>query len=131
MGSHSLRFTLILVLGLLLTGCGAAATATPQTTGAGLSVSLTTNPDPPKSGNIELVVQVSDQGGQPVTDAEVSVVADHIDMSGMILRGKATAQGGGRYATAANFSMSGNWKVTVEARKGAATQTKDFRLAVR
>lgn len=131
MGSHLPRFALFLVLGLLLAACGAATTATPQTAEGGLSVTLTTNPDPPRSGNIELVVKVSDQAGQPVADAEVSVVADHIDMSGMILRGKATAQGSGRYATAANFSMSGNWKVTVEARKGAATQKQDFTLAVR
>lgn len=131
MGFHMPRLTMILVLGLLLAACGAATTATPQTTGVGLNVTLTTNPDPPKSGNIELVIKVSDQAGQPVADAEVSVVADHIDISGMILRGKATAQGSGRYATVANFSMSGNWKVTVEARKGAATQKQDFTLAVR
>lgn len=78
-----------------------------------IHVQLTTNPDTPRVGNVELALSIKDQNGQPVEGALVNITADHIDMSGMIMSGLATDQGGGIYAITADFSMSGNWKINV------------------
>jgi hypothetical protein len=93
-----------------------------------MNISLTTNPNPPQSGNVELIVTVNGAGGQPIPDADVYVFADHTEMQGMNMNGKATAQGNGRYATTADFSMPGQWKVTVQVKKAPLDVTQDFNL---
>ena len=120
--------TLLSLLSLVLTACGRAGAPTPTPASPGAQISLTTNPSPPTSGEVELVVMVNDANGQPIPDAEVYVFADHTDMKGMNMNGKATAQGNGRYAITADFSMSGQWKVTVQVRKTPLNVTQDFNL---
>jgi hypothetical protein len=116
MRSVFITLILLVLLSLVLAACGGAGAPTPTPASPGAQISLTTNPDPPQSGNVELIVMVNDANGQPIPDAEVYVFADHTDMKGMNMNGKATAQGNGRYAITADFSMSGQWKVTVQVR---------------
>ena len=120
--------TLLVLLSLVLAACGGAGAPTPTPVSPGAQISLTTNPSPLTSGEVELVVMVNDANGQPIPDAEVYVFADHTDMKGMNMNGKATAQGNGRYAITADFSMSGQWKVTVQVRKTPLNVTQDFNL---
>jgi hypothetical protein len=56
----------------------------------------------------------------------VDVSADHTDMTGMGMNGAATDQGGGKYSINANFSMMGNWKLTVYVRKDGLDYKEDI-----
>jgi|DewCreStandDraft_5_1066085.scaffolds.fasta_scaffold00493_2 hypothetical protein len=118
-------------LSLVLAACGGAGATVPTPAATGPKIVLTTNPDPPLSGNVELVLTVTDANGQPIPDADVYVFADHTEMSGMMMQGKATAQGGGRYAITANLSMSGTWKISVQVKKSPLNYTQDFNLEVK
>lgn len=51
-------------------------------------------------------------------------------MSGMTMSGLATEQSSGIYAIDANFSMSGNWMLTVYVRKKGLDYKEDIDLKV-
>jgi hypothetical protein len=126
------QFLLVFALGiLLLSACGGAATQTPAATVAPATISLSTNPNPPIVGDIELLFSVVDDQGQPVSGADFDVIADHTDMSGMTMHGKATDQGNGNYAIMTNFSMTGNWTLTVQVRKEALNFKQDIDLEIK
>ncbi|MCL4294352.1 MAG: FixH family protein [Anaerolineae bacterium] len=126
---RSIFLVVFLLAGLtLLAACGGAAAPSPTPAQAGPKVSLTTNPNPPRSGEVELMVTVNDANGQPIPDADVFVFADHTEMKGMNMNGRATPQGGGRYTIAANFGMSGPWKVTVQVKKAPLDVAEEFNL---
>jgi hypothetical protein len=122
--------TLFLTLALVLAACGGgvapATEAAPQVT-----VKMDTNPSPATVGEIELSFMVTDQSGAPLEGAKVDVSADHPAMSGMGMSGLATEQGGGKYAIKANFSDSGDWKITVSVRKGELDVKQEFQLEVK
>ena len=120
---------IILVIAALLAGC--SSPAKPQDSAADpVKITLTTNPPTPAAGKLELVLELKDLSGQPVTGAKVDVSADHTDMSGMSMGGAATEQGNGKYAITADFSMSGNWKVTVYVRKDNLDFKKEIVLKI-
>lgn len=123
-----LTMTLLTSLALVLVACGGASAPTPTPTSSDAQISLTTHPDPPQSGKVELIVQVNDARGQPLPDADVYIFAGHTEMKGMDMNGKATAQGDGRYTTTANFSMAGPWKVTVQVKKAPLDVIQVFNL---
>lgn len=126
---RSIFLVIFLLAGLTLrAACSGAAAPSPTPVQAGPKISLTTNPDPPRSGEVELMVTVNDASGQPIPDADVFVFADHTEMKGMNMNGRATPQGGGRYTIAANFSMSGPWKVTVQVKKTPLDVAQEFNL---
>ena len=91
---------------------------------------METDPNPAIMGDMELVLNITDPNGNPIEGATVDVSADHTDMSGMNMSGLATDQGGGRYSIKANFSMSGNWKVTVYIRKDGLDYKEDIDFKV-
>jgi hypothetical protein len=123
---RSIFLALVLLAGLsILTACGAS---TPAPASGDGTISLTTNPNPPQSGDVELVVQVNDAKGQPIPDADVFIFADHTEMEGMNMNGRATAQGDGRYAITAGFEHSGMWKVTVQVKKAPNDIVQEFNL---
>ncbi|MBE2234737.1 MAG: FixH family protein [Anaerolinea sp.] len=112
----SLIFTVLMVAVLLISACAPAATPTPAGSGQP-QISLSTNPSPPTSNvQTELIIDALDAGGQPLTGATVNILADMVGHSMGVMQGEAIEQGEGRYATFAPFSMSGEWKVTVEVR---------------
>lgn len=116
------------ILAALLTGC---STAQPQDTQTDpVTITLNTNPPTPAVGDIELVLELKDPQGQPLTGATVDVSADHTDMSGMTMNGLATEQESGKYAITADFSMSGNWLVTVYVRKDSLDFKKEIKLII-
>jgi hypothetical protein len=61
----------------------------------------------------------------------VDVSAEHPAMSGMGMSGLATEQGGGKYAIKANFSDSGNWKITVFIRKDSLDVKQELPLEIK
>lgn len=79
----------------------------------GLTLSLSTVPEKPKAGEILLRLNVTDQAGKPVTNAQVVFVYT-MPMPGMS-DSKATARHtkDGLYEGTVLFGMGGTWLVTV------------------
>ncbi|PKO16621.1 MAG: hypothetical protein CVU39_07300 [Chloroflexi bacterium HGW-Chloroflexi-10] len=119
----------ILVVAILLVGCS-GTTQTQETSSDPLKIILVTDPVTPVVGNNELILEIQDEKGQPLSGAQVEVSADHTDMSGMTMTGPASEQENGKYAIDADFSMSGNWKITVYVRKESVDFKKDFKLII-
>lgn len=132
MPTGSVRLTAVLFCAsMILAACGGSNAPT-QPGAADVTINLTTNPDPPESGQLELVVTLTDTAGQPIDDAAVNLLASHATMSGMDMQGAATSQGNGRYAITADFVASGEWLVTVEVRiHGSEAIRKDFNLTLK
>ena len=117
--------SLVLVLPLLLTACGGSATPAAENSSKPVNIKVESKPSPASVGDAELIFTITDPSGKPVEGATVDVAADHTDMSGMGMNGTATDQGFGKYSINANFSMSGNWKLTVYVRNGQGLDYKE------
>jgi nitrogen fixation protein FixH len=111
----------------------AAFTSAAAQTGAA-SLTLTTKPSPLGLGQNLFEVRVKDAKGQPVIDADVSLLllmpADpktkHPEMR---TEGKLNNVGGGKYNAIAIVTMAGDWDVTVAAsRNGKELARKTQRL---
>ena len=120
---------MMLILTAILVGCNGTERTQENTTDL-VTITLSTNPIIPVVGKTELILEIQDDEGQPLTDAKVEVSGDHSDMSGMTLTGFASEQEDGKYAIEAEFSMSGNWKVTVMVQKESLNIAKDFELTI-
>ena len=86
-----------------------------------VEVTLTTQPDPPKMGETTFEAMVM-LGGQPVTDADVSVelfMAAMPEMKMAEMRNTVALkhEGGGRYRGTGNVMMAGNWDATVSVKR--------------
>ena len=114
---------LLVILSVLLVAC--AGSATPDSSAKPVNIQVESNPSPAAVGDAELVFTITDSSGNPIQGARVDVSADHTDMSGMGMSGAATDQGSGRYSINANFSMTGNWKLTVYVRNDAGLDYKE------
>ncbi len=119
---------------LVAAGCGGnqpapAAESTPASPAApapasaqGLDIMLTSQPDPPKMGENTFEAMVM-QNGQPVTDADVSVMffmaaMPSMNMAEMKNTVSLKHEGGGRYRGAGNVMMAGAWDTTVMVMRG-------------
>ena len=122
--------SVFVLLSVLLAACGGAATPADTALAKPVNIAVSTNPNPAMTGDIELVFTITDADGNPIEGATVDVSADHTDMTGMGMSGPATEQGGGKYAINANFSMSGNWKLTVYVRKDGLDYKEDVDFKV-
>jgi hypothetical protein len=124
---------LLVLASVLLVACGGASTpaaSNDEGSSQQVNIAVSTNPSPAMMGDIELVFTITDADGNPIEGAKVDVSADHIDMTGMTMGGAATDQGSGKYAINANFSMSGNWKLTVYVRKDGLDYKEDIDFKV-
>lgn len=127
---HKLFSVFLIALSLFLTACGGTQPNEESSDTERVTINLTTRPDPAEVGEVELRLTVLDSKGQPINGADVDVVADHTDMSGMTLGGKATDQGNGVYAITANLSMAGNWEISVQVRKDALDYKQEIPFIV-
>lgn len=114
---------LLVIMSVLLVAC--AGSATPDSSAKPVNIKVESNPSPAAVGDAKLVFTIADASGNPIEGARVDVSADHTDMSGMGMSGAATDQGSGRYSINANFSMTGNWKLTVYVRNDAGLDYKE------
>ncbi|MDO8752249.1 MAG: FixH family protein [Anaerolineales bacterium] len=121
---------MLVALSVLLAACGGAAAPTESTTTKQVNIKVETNPNPAMMGDMEMILTITDFNGNPIEGATVDVAADHTDMSGMGMNGLATDQGGGKYSIKANFSDSGDWKLTIYVRKGELDYKEEIELPV-
>jgi hypothetical protein len=128
-----LRLVAVAIVGLVAVACGGnqqpaeqtpAETAPAATAPASgpVEITLTSEPDPPRTGENTFEVMVM-QGGQPVTDADVSVMffmpaMPQMKMAEMKNTVTLKHEGGGRYRGAGNVMMAGDWETTVMAMRG-------------
>jgi hypothetical protein len=116
---------LLVVISVLLAACSGSATPAAAGSAKPVTIRVESKPAPAVVGDAELVFTIIDASGNPVEGARVDVSADHTDMSGMGMSGAATDQGSGRYSINANFSMTGNWKLTVYVRNDQGLDYKE------
>ena len=116
---------LLVVMAVLLVACGSSTTPAPESSTKPVNIKVASNPTPAVVGDAELVFTITDASGNLIEGARLEVSADHTDMSGMAMSGAATDQGSGRYSINANFSMTGNWKLTVYVRNDEGLDYKE------
>lgn len=125
--------SMLVLAAVLLSACGGALTPAASDGGDSsqqVNIIVSTNPSPAMMGDMELIFTITDADGNPIEGATVDVSADHTDMTGMGMSGLATEQSGGRYAINANFSMSGNWRLTVYVRKDGLDYKEDIDIKI-
>lgn len=120
----------LVIISTLLAACGSAATPAATTPAKPVNIKVDTNPTPAVMGDMEVIFTITDANGNPIEGATVDVSAKHTDMSGMDMNGTATEQDGGKYAINANFSMNGNWKMTVYVRKAGLDYKEELEFPV-
>jgi hypothetical protein len=114
-----LATTMVLLLG---SGCGRESR---NVSSSNTQISLTAIPYPAAVGQSRLVIKVTDLAGQPITDAALSIKGDmtHAGMVPVL----AEVQGGdveGYYNVPFEWTMAGDWVVTVEAMLNNGTRAK-------
>ncbi len=110
--------SMLVILAVFLAACGNTAAPADTTATKQVNIKVETNPTPAIKGDIELILTITDANGNPIEGAKVDVGADHPSMAGMGMSGSATEQGGGKYSIKANFSDSGDWKLSIYVREG-------------
>jgi hypothetical protein len=102
---------LILISAAMLSGCrrGSTLDAAP-----GYEVELIARPSPAAVGEAQLELELTDPDGQAVEGAQLSVRGDmtHAGMTPVLA--EATELGDGRYQADWEWTMAGDWVVTVE-----------------
>ena len=99
-----------------------APAAAPATSTQPVDITLTNEAQPVKTGENTFEVMVM-QGGQPITDADVSLqfymaAMPQIKMPEMKNTVSLRHEGGGRYRGTGNVMMAGNWDTTVMVMRG-------------
>jgi RND family efflux transporter MFP subunit len=102
-----------------------------------LDISFQSDPDPPRSGENTLEVRVLDPTGQPVTDADVTVIffmapMPTMNMPAMQSDAALSHQGAGVYQGEGEVMMAGRWDVTVQvSRAGQPLDSHVFTVVAR
>jgi membrane fusion protein, copper/silver efflux system len=101
----------------------APQTGQAPSTGAALTIAFRPATDPPRTGENVFEVTVKDPNGQPLTDAEVSVLLfmpamPTMNMPAMRNETKLAHAGGGVYRGPGQVMMGGRWDVTVTVSRG-------------
>ena len=114
MHKRALAFAALLLLGILLGACRRSN----QQPVTDLNFSLATVPYPPVVGSARLLVQVTDDAGAPVGDVVLAVKGDmtHAGMTPVLAESMGAAAQGS-YEVPFEWTMAGDWIVTVEARR--------------
>ncbi len=128
---HLVLSVTLLALLFLASACGRMQAARPEASAAGYTLSLAAQPDPPMMGQSQLLVTLSDPTGKPVDGAQVHVEGNmtHAGMVPVVADAKGSQHG--RYPVPFNWTMDGDWIVTVKATlPDAQTVTRDFPIRV-
>jgi Cu(I)/Ag(I) efflux system membrane fusion protein len=99
---------LVLCAGLFLAGCGRRPGAQD-----GVSVEHEVTPRPPRVGRARVALRVSDAAGRPLSGARVELEGNMSHAGMRPVFGEATESGPGRYESALEFTMGGDWVILV------------------
>jgi hypothetical protein len=98
---------------------------------ADVTIVLSVQPDPPGVGPSRLTITLADAGGAPIEDAHLQIKGDmtHAGMQPVLAEVREGA--GGRYETPFEWTMGGDWIVTVSASLPDGRSTsRQFNLTV-
>jgi len=98
----------VLCAGLVLAGCERRPEPQPD-----ILVEHEVTPDPPRVGPATVTLRVSDAAGQPVSGARISLEGNMSHAGMRPVFGEATELEPGRYQSALEFTMGGDWVVLV------------------
>lgn len=130
-GNKNTVIGIIVVLFLVFLGWKFFSGSGPSTATGAEVVSLTTNPNPLQMGSATFMIDVKDKTGKPVDNATVSFDLNMTAMNMGTQQGKATSQGGGKYAATGRMTMRGPWKVATKvSMPDGSTINKDFTVNV-
>lgn len=133
----------MLVTTLAIVGCGSKespptiAEASQSTDTGSVRIEYRADPEPPREGDNEIEVKVTQADGSPLTDAQVSVTYYMPAMSSMNMpemrdRFPLAHQDQGTYSGTARLSMGGTWQVTVDVvQTGESIGKKRFTIIAR
>ena len=119
------KIVLLLAFSLFLIACRPEAPVTD------LNITLSTDPNPALKGEADLIVTVRDQEDNPIENALVRVKGDmnHAGMEPVL--GEVIGGNYGIYAIPFEWTMAGDWVVTVEVEMADSTvHEKVFELTV-
>ena len=124
------RFTILMVMVLLLAGTVYAKDYEVTKKAGDLTVDVKIDKNPPISGTNNMDIAVKDAGGKAITDAKVVVEYSMPAMPGMpAMNYKTDAQlKGDTYKAAMNLSMSGSWNISIKVTRANKTQTAKFTI---
>lgn len=125
-----LVFLFSALLVLILVGCRESAqpTAAPA---VDVEIDLTVDPAPPTVGETLLVVTVTREDGSPINDAIIAVVGDMNHAGMQPVNGATDTADEGVYRVPFEWTMGGDWIVTVTATlRNGTTITETFDLSV-
>ena len=90
-------------------------------------ITLSTNPNPLRLGQVTFTIDVKDKNDKSVDNAAVFFDINMTTMNMGTQKGTAISQGKGQYAAVGNMSMRGPWRVrtTVKLPDGSS-ESKDF-----
>lgn len=136
----ALMLGVVVIAALAAAACGGGNQQAPATQapagGQQAEITFKSEPDPPRTGENTFEVMVM-QGGQPVTDAEVSVMFFMPAMPAMKMpemKNTVTLahEGAGRYRGTGNVMMAGGWDATVMAmRAGQEIGSQKFAVTAK
>ena len=125
-----LVFLITMLIMMILAACSGKPALSTQEVNKLVNIQVDSDPNPPSLGDVEFVITILDAQGKPFEGATLDIGVEHIDMTGMEMNGVASQQSPGKYAITANFSMTGNWVITVTVRKDGLEYQEDFSLKV-
>lgn len=114
MSKRLLWIALLVLLTGTLSGCRQSAQPTPTPT-ADLKISMEMPAAPFRVGQSTLLITVRDAQDQPVNDALIEVTGDMTHAGMMPVSGKVESGTEGKYEVPFNWSMGGDWILTVKA----------------
>jgi hypothetical protein len=122
------RFTVLMLMVLMLAGTVYAKYYEVTKKAGDLTVEIKIDRNPPATGTNNMDIVVKDASGKAVTDAKVLVEYGMPAMPGMpAMNYKTDAQAKGEtYKAAMNLSMGGSWNISIKVTKASKTQTAKF-----
>jgi len=123
---------LALIIIPFVTACGRNAYQVTKTTPS-YKVDMQINHNPPIAGENEVTVNIKDNAGKAVTDANVVIGYDMPAMPGMpAMSHKADATiEGNSYKATVDLMMSGSWTISVKITRNGKTETAKFSIDAR
>jgi hypothetical protein len=105
-------FILIILIGGLLPACGRIQQG--QVEAGGLNLEMAVEPEQPAVGPARLIFTLTDEAGQPVDDATLNIEGNMTHAGMVPVLAQATDGEAGRYVVPFEWTMGGDWIVTVE-----------------